>query len=95
MSTPPPASIDPLRAFAAAFTGPTFAHALTLVYGALLAPGRRTVASALRARGLGNEQHFTTYHRVLNRAVWSPLPLSQILLCLIVTAFVPSEAPLL
>jgi len=95
MSTPSPASIYPLRAFAAAFTGPTFAHALTLVYGALLAPGRRTVASALRAMGLGNEQHFTTYHRVLNRAVWSPLPLSQILLRLIVTAFVPSDAPLL
>ncbi len=95
MSTPSPASIYPLRAFAGAFTGPTFAHALTLVYGALLAPGRRTVASALRAVGLGDERHFTTYHRVLNRAVWSPLPLSQILLRLIVTTFVPSDAPLL
>jgi len=95
MSTPSPVSIDPLHAFARAFTGPTFAHALTLVYGALLAPGRRTVASALRAVGLGDERHFTTYHRVLNRAVWSPVPLGQILLRLIVAAFVPVDAPLL
>ena len=94
MSTPSPVSIDPLHAFARAFTRPTFAHALTLLYGAILAPGRRTVASALRAMGLGNEQHFTTYHRVLNRAVWSPLPLSQILLRLIVAAFVPADRPL-
>ena len=94
MSTPSPDSIYPLRAFAGAFTGPTFAHALTLVYGAILAPGRRTVASALRAVGLGDERHFTTYHRVLNRAVWSPLSLSQILLRLIVAAFVPAGAPL-
>jgi len=95
MSTPSPVSIDPLRAFARAFTGPTFAHALTLVYGALLAPGRRTVASALRSVGRGDERHFTTYHRVLNRAVWSPLRLSEILLQLIVAAFVPANAPLL
>ena len=94
MSTPSPASIYPLRAFAGAFTGPTFAHALTLVDGAILAPGRRTVASALRAMGLGDERHVTTYHRVLNRAVWSPLPLSHILLQLIVAAFVPAVAPL-
>jgi hypothetical protein len=95
MSTPSPISIDPLPAFARAFTGPTFAHALTLVYGALLAPGRRTVASALRSVGRGDERHFTTYHRVLNRAVWSPLRLSDILLRLIVAAFVPADAPLL
>lgn len=95
MATPSPVSIDLLHAFACAFTGPTFAHALTLVYGALLAPGRRTVASALRSVGLDGERHFTTYHRVLNRAVWSPLRLSEILLRLIVAAFVPANAPLL
>ncbi len=55
MSTPSPARINPLRAFAGAFTGPTFAHALTLVYGALPAPDRRTVASALRSVGLDDE----------------------------------------
>lgn len=28
---------------------------------------------------LGDERHFTTYRRVLNRTIWSPLLLSQIL----------------
>ena len=34
----------------------TWRRALVLVAGALLAPGRRTVASALRAAGLGDER---------------------------------------
>ncbi len=62
-----------LQTFATAFTRPTFDHVLVLVYGTLLAPGRRTVTAALRAVGLGDEQRFTTYHRVLNRAAWSPV----------------------
>jgi len=48
-----------LRPFAVAFTCPTFAHALTLVAGALLTCGRRTVTAALRAVGLGDERHCT------------------------------------
>ncbi len=84
-----------LAVFAPAFTAPTFAHALTLAYGAILAPGRRTVAAALRAVGRNDERHCTTYHRVLNRAAWSPLALSKALLGLILTAFVGPDAPLL
>jgi hypothetical protein len=56
-----------------AFTRPTFCHMRILVFGTLLASGRRTVTAALRAMGRGDERHFTTFHRVLNRAVWSPL----------------------
>jgi DDE superfamily endonuclease len=52
------------------------------------------VTSALRAVGLGRERHFTTYHRVLNRAIWSPLRLSRILLHLLVTALLAPDAPL-
>jgi len=48
----------------------------------------------LRAVGLAEEQHFTTYHRVLNRAVWSPLRLSRLLLGLLVTTFLAPGAPL-
>jgi hypothetical protein len=93
---PVPASIGGiLSAFAMAFTGPTFAHVHVLVTGTLLASGRRTVAAALRAVGLGEERHFTTYHRVLNRAMWSPLRLSRILLQLLITAFLPPDAPLI
>ena len=83
-----------LSAFAIVFTRPTFEHVQVLVTGALLTSGRRTVAAALRAVGLGGERHFTTYHRVLNRAVWSPLRLSRILLHLLVTAFLVPDAPL-
>ncbi len=90
-----PVTLRLLAVFAPAFTAPTFAHALTLACGAILAPGRRTVAAALRAVGLDDERHFTTYHRVLNRATWSPLALSKVLLGLILTAFVGPEAPLL
>ena len=78
-----------LQPFAAVFTAPTFAHALTLVQGTLLASGRRTVASALRAAGRGDERHFTSAHRVLNRNRWSPLRLSRILLHLLVTTLSP------
>ena len=81
----PPAEIRCLLSlFAVAFTVPTFAKATTLLYGVILTPGRRTVASALRAVGLADEKHFTNYHRVLNRAQWSPWVLSRILLSVIV-----------
>jgi hypothetical protein len=83
-----------LTAFAVVFTRPTFEHAQVLVTGMLLTSGRRTVSAALRTVGLGGERHFTTYHRVLNRAVWSPLSLSRILLQLLVTTFLTPDAPL-
>jgi hypothetical protein len=92
---PVPASLAALlSAFASAFTRPTFAHVQHLATGTLLTSGRRTVTSALCAIGLGGERHFTTYHRVLNRAVWSPLRLSRMLLQLLITAFLAPEAPL-
>lgn len=86
---PGPEVVGLLQTFATAFTRPTFTHAVTLVYGLILAPGRRTVASALRAVGLRDERHFTSYYRVLNRAVWSPLRLSRLLLQLIVATRLP------
>ena len=69
-----------LQPFAEIFIRPTFSHARTLVYRTRLSSGRRTVSAALRAMGRDDERHFTTYHRVLNRAVWSPFHLSRILL---------------
>jgi hypothetical protein len=82
-----------LQPFAEVFTRPTFCHMRTLVYGTLLASGRRTVTAALRAMGRGDERHFTTYHRVLNRAVWSPLHLSRLLLGLLAMAFLRADTP--
>jgi hypothetical protein len=83
-----------LTPFAVAFTAPTFRHALVLVSGTILASGRRTVTAALRAVGLGEERRFTTYHRVLNRDVWSALVPSRILLDLLVRTFLAPDAPL-
>ena len=97
MSPSPCASVPPLSLwtpFAAAFTAPTFRHVVVLVSGTILASGRRTVAAALRAVGLGEERRFTTYHRVLNRGVWSALVLSRLLLDLLVRTFLAPDAPL-
>jgi hypothetical protein len=95
MPSPSQEIIQLLMVFAQAFTVPTFANALVLLYGTILAPGRRTVTAALRAMGLADSQHFTNYHRVLNRARWSPWVLSQLLLALIIVLFVPAGMPLL
>jgi hypothetical protein len=67
---------------------------LTLLAGALLTPGRRTVAAALRVMGLAQAPTFTTYHRVLNRNVWSSRELARRLLGLLVRALVP-DGPIL
>jgi hypothetical protein len=62
--------------------------------GAILAPGRRTVSSALRATGLDQYKRFHRYHRVLSRASWSSRKASCILLGLLLEAFV-GEGPLI
>ena len=80
MPTPPAEIIQLVSTFAVAFTAPAFAKALVLLYGTILAPGRRTVAAALRASGLPDAAHFTNYHRLLNRDQWSPWVLSKLLL---------------
>jgi hypothetical protein len=56
-----------------------------LLTGAILAPGKRTVTAASRVMGLSDEEHFQTYHRVLNRAVRSNLEVSRILLGILVS----------
>jgi hypothetical protein len=75
--------------FRTSFTAPTWRHVLVLVTGALLVPGRRTVASALRVLGLAETPQFTNYHRVLNRDRWCSRSLSRCLLQLLVAALVP------
>ena len=75
--------------FASLFRHRTWRHAYTLLAGAILAPGRRTVTTALRIVGLAGERHFCNYHRVLSRAAWSPRAASRILLRLLLATFVP------
>lgn len=94
MRTPPNEMIRVLRPFAPLFSERVFEHAQALVAGAILAPGKRTVGSALRAMGLDKEKTFHRYHRVLSRAVWSSREASRVLLESLVEAFVPEGEPL-
>jgi len=61
-----------------------------LLTGAILAPGKRTVASILRINGLVRERRFVNYHRVLNRAAWCPRAASRLLFGLLLDAFAPA-----
>src|SRR3954462_3306726 len=85
---------DPVAAwmalFAPRFTRPTFANLLVLVTGALLAPGRRTVAAALSIVGRREAATFTNFHRVLNRDRWPGQALARTLFGLLAAAFVPT-----
>ncbi len=81
-----------LAPFAQLFSERVWVQAQVLVVGALLAPGKRTVTSCLRVLGLSWEWRFTNYHRVLNRAQWSALQGSKILLGLILLWLVPPGA---
>lgn len=81
---------DLFSAFRPLFTRPTYARALTLVEGAILSLGCRTVAAALRVTELQDHPRFERYHRVLSRASWSALQASKILLLLLVVAFAPT-----
>jgi hypothetical protein len=78
--------------FASAFTAPTLRGVLILITGAILAPGRRTVTSALSILGLREIATFTTFHRVLNRNRWASRDLACRLLHRLITAFGP-EGP--
>ena len=75
--------------FAPVFSRPVWQHVKVLLTGAVLAPGNRTVTAMLRIMGRSTESNYQTYHRVLNRAVWSPLTASRLLLRLLVAVFVP------
>lgn len=70
-------------AFESQFCKPTYLKLQIIMIGTILGRGRRTIASALRAVGLSQEENFSNYHQVLNRAKWSGLATSKILLKLI------------
>ena len=95
MLTLPTPIIAVLAAFAPLFSRPVFRRAQVLLAGAILTPGRRTVASALRAMGLQKERHFQNYHRVLSRAKWSSRMAARILLRALARAFAAEGAILI
>jgi hypothetical protein len=61
------------------FTAPTWQRVLVLLIGAVLSPGRRTMAAALRGTGLDQDPHFLNDHRVLRRSRWPSRRVAQCL----------------
>ena len=87
--------IDLLDPFAPCFYGvTTWMKAQVLLMGAILTPGKRVVSEVLRVMGLSQSRQFAQYHQVLNRAIWSPLELAQVLLRLLVATFVAADQAL-
>lgn len=76
--------------FAQLFSTRVWNHVQILLVGSILTTGKRTITSILEVMGLENQPNFQNYHRVLNRAVWSNLQASKILLTTLVITFIPS-----
>ena len=94
MLTLPDIIIAVLTPFAQAFSYRVWDLVQVLVIGAILTPGKRTVTAILRTMGLEDDPQYQNYHRLLNRAKWSGLQVSQILLGLLVDAFCAAGIPL-
>ena len=89
MQTLPAELLNLIVVFQPLFTKPVWEHAKILLLGALLARGKRTVTACLRVVGLSEEKAFQNYHRVLNRACWSALQASRMLLGLLLRLLPP------
>ena len=90
-----PTDIMPvIWAFRQVFSERVWDWAQILLVGSILAPHIRTVTAVLRVMGLSHDRQFQNFHRVLNRAKWSGLAASKILLGLLIAAFVATGVPL-
>lgn len=85
----PPEAKPLVAAFVFSFTNPTYQRFSTLLVGALLTTGRRTVANLLRTLRHLAPGHRTDYQRVLSRAPWSGLELGCALMRLVLDRLVP------
>ena len=94
MLTLPDAIVSLLSPFAPMFQARTWSKVQVLLIGVVLVTRKRTVTSALRAMGLSDDTGFARYHHVLNRAVWSPLRLSRVLLLLLIQRLDEGGGPL-
>ncbi len=79
MPSLPDAIVPLLSPFASLFDIRTWRKAQILLTGVILAPGRRTVSTALYALGLQARGDFALFHHVLSRASWSSLAVSRVL----------------
>lgn len=75
-------SIAILDAFRGQFRAGVFKRLSILAIGAILCPKLRTVSRCLRVMGLGQTSNYSSYYYALNRAKWSCIALSRVLLYL-------------
>jgi hypothetical protein len=85
----PPEAHPLANALVFTFTHPTYQRFSTLLVGAILTTGRRTVANVLRTLRHLAPGHRTSYQRVLSRAPWSGLALGCVLVRLLLDHVVP------
>jgi hypothetical protein len=86
----PPEAHPLVQVLALHFTSPTYQRFSTLLAGALLTTGRRTVANLLRTLRQLAPGHPTDYRRVLSRAPWSGLRLGCALVRFLLDHVVPA-----
>ena len=94
MFTLPDAILPELRRFATLLRSQTWLKAQILLVGAILAPGQRTMAAALRVMGRSGHLDYARYHEVLNRAVWPLRQAARILLVLLLQHLDQGDGPL-
>ena len=95
MLTLPDTIVVVLLPFATLFTSPTWQKAQLLLVGAVLTPGQRTVAAALRVMGRSGHRDYARYHEVLNRPVWSSREVARVLLVLLLQHLDGGDGPLI
>lgn len=83
-----------VQQLAPAFTRPTFRRFVTLLVGAIITMGRRTVSHILWSIPHLTRGHFGGYHRVFSAARWSPWPIARVLAAAVV-ALVPKDQPVI
>src|SRR5436305_10785930 len=86
----PPEAHPLVQVLALHFTNPTYQWFATLLVGAVLTTGRRTVANLLRTLRHLAPGHPTDYRRVLSRAPWSGLELGCALARFLLDRLVPA-----
>ena len=90
----PPEIMMVLMPFAPLFHAKTWRKVPILLIGTILTPGKRTVTAALRAVGLKDDNKFSVFHQVLNRAAWSSLAVGKCFLDLLIRLIYPADEPL-
>jgi hypothetical protein len=91
----PPEAQPLVQVLAPVFTNPTYQRFSTLLVGALVTTGRRTVANLLRTLRHLAPGHRTSYQRVLSRAPWSGLALGCALVRFLLDHVLPAGPVLL